>query len=102
MKEKVIENPVEFAVEQILGIEKEIEDQFEKIPNRSKYTIKYEDFCEDPEKHLRELRDKFTNQAEIEFHLSESLKNIKRSEREKVNSEESAEIEKIFEDKASQ
>lgn len=91
-----IGDPLEFAVKQITGIERVLDDQFSRLPPDSKFEIQYEDFCRAPYRMLEILCTDYLDIPREEIRRREAVSQLRASSRKKVSAEESARIQELL------
>ena len=87
-----ITDPIEFAYQQILIINSILDDQFNKIPEKLKFVIEYEDFCKNPYEYMEILAYKYLDLEKGCIRKCPALDSIRESSRVKVSSNESRRI----------
>jgi len=92
LRSSEITDPVEFACQQILSIDSILEDQFNKIPEQSKFVIEYEDFCQKPYDYMEILAHQYLGLEKGSVIKCPALDSIKESSRVKVTTNESKRI----------
>ena len=94
-----ITDPIEFAYQQISIINSILDDQFEKIPEKSKFVIEYEDFCKNPYEYMEILAYRYLDLEKGSVKKCPALDSIKESSRVKVTSNESRRISDLLDHK---
>ena len=99
LKKLEITDPIEFAVDQIIGIEKVLDDQLASIDAKSLYEISYEDFCANPYKAIEKLCTENLNIPKSSITKLKSVERLQISTRKKVNGHVSKKIKNLLMEK---
>lgn len=92
LRKSAIDDPVDFAYQQIKAINATLDNQFKSIPENAKYVIQYEDFCKFPFKYLEKLAYCYFNLPKGSIKKCQALDSLKVSESVKVTKIEGEKI----------
>jgi hypothetical protein len=96
LKHSPFDGPVEFAVRQVLEIERTIDSQKENIKDAKWLEWHYEDFCENPWAKIKNLAECYLQLPASCLHGAHSLGSINASHKIKVTLEEAESIKEIL------
>lgn len=94
--EMPLTDPTDFAIMQIKTFNKILDEQFEQLPQSSRFEIDYEEFCNDPYRFINELVKKFPDIPESSIKQDLSILNLKPSVTLKVSQSDWSRISEVF------
>ena len=91
-----INNPIEYAVRQILEIEQTLSCQLREIPEKNKFEISYEDFCKNTAQVVEKIANEYLNIDIKYLNYDALIPPLKISNRKKVSTQDENEIKSLI------